>query len=414
MKIVHISHSDIIGGASRAAYRIHKMLLKNSIDTSMLVNIKSSSDPTVFSTDSKIEKLVNKWKQHLRFPINKILNSKLHGMHSPSIMPSKFLKKINSYNADIVHLHWVQGEMLSIKDISKINKPLIWTFHDMWPFCGCEHYAYNDRYIEGYTSNNRSKNEPRYFDINRWRWSQKVKSFTKPIQIISPSKWMTDCIKKSYLMKNWPIETISFPIDTSVWRPKEKYLIRKQLNLEQNSKIIIFGAIGGKKDERKGYAILESALKYLKNISSFNNFIIITFGGDTKKIFYENGFKIYNFGIIDNDEFLRKLYSCSDVFAIPSKLEAFGQTALEANASGTPVVCFNKTGVSDIIEHKKTGYIAEYLNEKDFATGIEWILKNSTETNFDDNCVNRVENLFSEEVIIKKYRNIYNNLLLIK
>ena len=143
-------------------------------------------------------------------------------------------------------MHWVQGEMLSIKDISKINKPLIWSFYDMWPFCGCEHYAYNDRYTEGYKSNNRSENEPWYFDINRWRWSQKAKLFTKPIQILSPSKWMTDCVKKSYLMKNWPVETISLPIDTSVWSPKEKYSIRKELNLEQNSKIIT-GAVGGKK-----------------------------------------------------------------------------------------------------------------------------------------------------------------------
>lgn len=414
MKILHISHSDIMGGAGRAAYRTHKMLLKNAVDSSMFVNIKSSSDPNVFSTESKIGKVVNGVKQHLRFPINKILNSKLYGMHSPSILSSKLLKKINSYNADIVHLHWVQGEMLSIKDISKINKPLIWSFHDMWPFCGCEHYAYNDRYTEGYKSKNRSENEPWYFDINRWRWSQKAKLFTKPIQILSPSKWMTDCVKKSYLMKKWPVETISHPIDTSQWSPKEKYSIRKELNLEQNSKIITFGAAGGIKDERKGYKFFELTLKYFESITSFSNLTIITFGGGAKKVFNENKLKFYNFGNINNDEFLRKIYSCSDVFVIPSKKEAFGLTALEANACGTPVVCFDRTGTSDIIEHKKTGYIAKFLNEKDFATGIEWVLKNSSKTNFVVNSRKRVENLFSEEVILKKFLNVYNNLLLIK
>ena len=78
------------------------------------------------------------------------------------------------------------------------NKPLIWTFHDMWPFCGCEHYAYNTRYSDGYRSDNRSKNEYRFFDINRWRWEKKVSLFKKPIQILSPSRWMTNCIKKLY------------------------------------------------------------------------------------------------------------------------------------------------------------------------------------------------------------------------
>ena len=91
--------------------------------------------------------------------------------------------------------------MLSIKEISEIKKPIVWSFHDMWPFCGCEHYAYNLRYSEGYKDSNRSKNEFKFFDINRWRWEQKLKLFHKPIQIISPSSWMTNCVKKSYFMK---------------------------------------------------------------------------------------------------------------------------------------------------------------------------------------------------------------------
>ena len=128
-------------------------------------------------------------------------------MHSPSILSSKWLKKINTSNADIVHLHWIQGEMISIKEISEIKKPIVWSFHDMWPFCGCEHYAYNLRYYEGYNSENRSKNEFWFFDINRWIWERKVKYFKKPLQIISPSNWMTNCVKKFY-NENWPIETI--------------------------------------------------------------------------------------------------------------------------------------------------------------------------------------------------------------
>ena len=77
---------------------------------------------------------INSKRQHLRFPLNKLLNSNLYGMHSPSILPSTWLKKINKSDADIIHLHWVQGEMLSIKEIGEIKKPIIWSFHDMWPF----------------------------------------------------------------------------------------------------------------------------------------------------------------------------------------------------------------------------------------------------------------------------------------
>ena len=264
MKIVHLSHSDINGGASRATYRLHKMLLKYGISSSMWVDIKKSNDPTVLGPDSKIDKFFKENRQHLRFPFNKLLKSKIYGMHSLSLLPSSWLKKINSSNADIIHLHWIQGEMLSLNEISQIKKPVIWTFHDMWPFTGTEHYAYNNRYIEGYSFKNVYENEFRYFDINRWRWEYKIKVFKKPFQIISPSNWMTNCIKKSYLMKHWPVETIPCPIDIDKWCPIEKKTSRKEFKFSDNSKLIIFGAVGGKKDIRKGFELLELALKRLK------------------------------------------------------------------------------------------------------------------------------------------------------
>ena len=42
-----------------------------------------------------------------------------------------------------------------------------------------------------------------------------------------------------------------------------------------------------------------------------------------------------------------------DLLILPSKLEAFGQIASEAILCGTPVIGFNKTGLDDIIVHKK-------------------------------------------------------------
>ena len=95
----------------------------------------------------------------------------------------------------------------------------------------------------------------------------------------------------------------------------------------------------------------------------------------------------------------------------PSKLETLGQTAIEALACGTPVVAFKGTGLSDIVEHKKTGYLAEALNEKDLAKGINWVLEKSSDNTLNIASRKRVENFFSENEIIKNYKNIYNNLL---
>ena len=82
-------------------------------------------------------------------------------LHSPSFLSSSWVKKINSSDADIVNLHWVQHEMLSVSDISKIKKPLVWTLHDMWGFCGAEHISWDKRWLDGYNVDNRPNYESR-------------------------------------------------------------------------------------------------------------------------------------------------------------------------------------------------------------------------------------------------------------
>ena len=86
---------------------------------------------------------------------------------------------------------------------------------------------------------------------------------------------------------------------------------------------------------------------------------------------------------------------------VPSKMETFGLTALEALSCGTPVVAFNKTGVSDIVKHKENGFLAEFMNEKDLANGIDWILKNPDQKLLFRNSRKRVENHFSKKLLLK-------------
>ena len=64
-----------------------------------------------------------------------------------NVILSKNLKLINSLKPDYVNLHWIGNETISISDVNKIDAKIIWTLHDMWPFCGAEHYTNSSRYI---------------------------------------------------------------------------------------------------------------------------------------------------------------------------------------------------------------------------------------------------------------------------
>ena len=352
MKVIHLSYSDINGGAARATYRIHHALRKEGIDSRMWVNKLSSDDWTVEGPLNKIDKAFIELRPRI---INNLLTKTLKTdnliIHSPSVLSSKWVKRINSSDADIVHLHWIQGEMFSISDIAKIKKPIVWSPQDMWVFSGAEHYTNDYRWRDGYRSDNRPSYESG-FDLNRWTWKRKKKYWQRPIQIIASSQWLATCVNESLLMSNWPVSVVPNTINTDYWKPLDKKFARNQLDLPVNSPLVLFGAIGGSKDPQ-----------------------LVIFGQHRPQSPPSLGFPVHYMGHLYDDLSLRALYSSVDAMLIPSRQDNLPNTGLEAHACATPVIAFNTGGLADIVEHKSTGYLAKTFDIKDFANGIIWTLE---------------------------------------
>jgi len=414
VRIIHLSYCDINGGACRATYRIHQSLLKQGVYSRLWVNEKLSDDWTVEDLNNKTIKVLNKLRpQVINHSLVKMLKTENKIIHSPSVLPSNWVKHINNSDVDIVHLHWIQGEMLSIKDISKIKKPIVWTLHDMWAFCGAEHYTNDNRWREGYYRNNR----PNYelgFDLNRWTWNRKKKYWKSPIQIITPSNWLAKCVKESALMKSWPVSVIYYPIDTEQWAPMDKKHARQLLNLSQDANLILFGAAGKKKDPRKGYDLLLSALECIKADKKIKKIELVVFGQSKPKSQPDLGFPIHYFGHLYDNLSLRALYSATDLMAVPSRQDNLPNTAVEAQACGTPVVSFDIGGLPDIIEHQKTGYLAKPFDTNDLAQGIDWVLNAENYSELCKNAHDKVLKEFDSEVVAKKYIALYEKILLNK
>ncbi|POT26556.1 glycosyl transferase [Citrobacter freundii] len=378
MKPLIIAQNDIVGGAARATYRLHQALRLSGVESEVRVRNKYSDDPYIIGAQNKKEKLINAIRPRLGQLIDKLQKTDNYNFHSGNWVPSRWSKEINSSDATVVNLHWVSGETISLKDIGKIRKPVIWTMHDMWPFCGSEHYApdeANSRWAVGYTAQNRPKTESG-IDTDKISFLRKGLAWNTPMHIVSPSAWLADCAKRSKLFRHSNITVIPNALDTSIYKPIDKHFSRSLLGLPQDKKIILFGAVGGTKDKRKGYDLLIESLKSLSNQISNDEVVCAIFGQSKPKERVEIPFPIKWLGHVHDDVTLSLIYNAADVMVVPSRQDNLPQTATESISCGVPVVAFGCTGFFDVVSHMQDGYLAKPFDIEDMASGIKLIIEN--------------------------------------
>lgn len=405
MKVLHLNHTDSGGGAARAAYRLHRCLLEFGIESQMWVDIAQSGDWTVCSPSSKLEKVLRPIRAQVGWQARRILTTANPILHSPALLSSRWLRRINSSDADIVHLHWVQAEMLSISDIGRIEKPIVWTLHDMWAFCGAEHYTEDARWKTGYRKDNRPPHEAG-FDLNRWTWQRKKKHWRNRMHIVAPSQWLGRCVSESALMRDFPVSVVPNPLDTGSWRPIDQRVARQTMQLPQDAPLLLFGAIGGQSDRRKGFDLLLAALEQLPG--RVENMQIVILGQMPPREPVKISFPVHYTGHLYDDVSLRLLYSAVDAMAIPSRQDNLPNTAVEAQACGTPVIAFNTGGLPDIVQHGQTGYLADAFDPQSLAAGIERVLRESRQSRImSQNSLATAARKFAPEIVARQYREVY-------
>ena len=120
------------------------------------------------------------------------------------------------------------------------------------------------------------------------------------------------------------------------------------------------------------------------------------------------GFPIHYSGHLHDDISLRLLYAAADVMVVPSRQEAFGQTASEAHACGSPVVAFATGGLVDIVEDRVTGALAEPFDPASLAAAIRWVLENpQRRLQLGQAARQRAEMLFNPKRIAGLYAEVY-------
>lgn len=356
MKILHLSYSDIGGGAAQAAYRIHQSLQETGVDSSMLVTQRCTRDPSVtrFQPSRQLPRRLARGIR--RFSIHsEITRQKQPGnaelfSEDRSWLGSELAKGLPE--CDLIHLHWVAGfvDLLDFLPKAAQKAPLVWTLHDMNPFTGGCHYdGHCGKFslrcgmcpmLTGSTEN----------DLSRKVWERKRAAFasvpSSRLRLVSPSRWLTSQASQSSLLRDYQITTIPYGLDLQAFAPREKAFARKVLGIPLEAKVVLFVA-ESISQKRKGYQILLDAIQPLEDL-----FLLSLGKGEAPRRKAS-----LHLGFVEQSRLLSLVYSAADVFAITSLEDNLPQTLLEAMACGIPAVGFKVGGIPDAILHEKTGLL---------------------------------------------------------
>lgn len=412
LKVLTVAATDRIGGAGIAAYRTHRALLDAGVQAQMLVWRKTTSDPTVQRLAKRLNlrararrKLAARRNQDLLKSHPRLGGSAYWSLNQFSY---PIAGVINQFAADITHFHWVGDNFMPIQQLASIEQPLVWTLHDMWAFTGGCHYAGDCmRFLET-CGNCPQLADPGRDDISARVNKQKRKAWAQiPFTVVCPSRWLADCAAQSAILKDKRIEVIANPIDTSAFKPLDGREARYAFNLPLDKKLVLFGAVGGTADPRKGFAYLHEALSAFAESDGVE---LVIFGADNE----DNGGSIdldvpmHRIGILHDNVSLNLLYSACDVFVLPSLQDNLPNTLLEALACGTPCVAFDTGGIGDLLQHQENGYLAQLADAENLRQGIEWSLAQEW---WAERIHQRVAERYAAERISEQYVGLYQSIL---
>ena len=419
MKILIINKSLKNGGAAIAAKRLFDALKQNGSEVKMLVegSVDETEDIKCIAHNKP-----EKRKTLFRFALERLYflpyekNKSVRYQFSPAKVGIDISQHPWVQEADIIHLHWINHGFLSLDGLKKLfelNKPIVWTMHDMWPFTGGCHYVGTcDRFMEGCGHCPMLRFSGKH-DLSARIYGQKENIWAKThIYGVGCSEWMADLARKSGLMQGQQITSIPNPIDTNIFKPLDKKECRTAFDLPTNKRLLLFGA-ANINDPRKGVKQLIHALELLNESHPELNedLELVVFGKSNEEHLNSLPYKWHSIQFLSDTHKIAQLYNCADAFVLPSLEDNLPNTVMESLACGVPVVAFDIGGVPQMIKHNETGYLSKANDCEDLAQGIFHILFEYDTEKLQISARNFVLENYSNNLIAQRYTDLYTSLL---
>ncbi len=416
MRVLIVNTSERTGGAAVAAGRLVDALCNYGVKAKMLVRDKETTKLTVCALPGQKRcQLHFLWERfvvwyHLMFQRKHLFDIDIANCGSDITRLPEFQE------ADVIHLHWINQGMLSLRNIRQIldsGKPVVWTMHDIWPATALCHLTLDCRRFEtGCQSCRLLPKGGAADDLSAQVWHRKQQMLSGHlVTFVACSQWLASEARKSALLQGQQVVSIPNTIDTRIYVPGIQAAARLLLGLPQEGRVILF-ASQRVTNRYKGMSYLVDACQRLSKLypEQTKNLSVAILGGHAEEISGQLPFRTYPLGYINDEHRIVAAYQAADVFVLPSLSENLPNTIMEAMACGVPSVAFHIGGIPEEIDHQQNGYVARYCDSDDLAEGIRWTLFEANHDVVRKACLQKVAQCYSQQSVAKSYYDLYENL----
>jgi len=412
MRVLHLSTYDTYGGAAIAAHRLHAGMCAAGVQSAMWVRRRYGTDDRVMWLNGSFHQVAARMGRRLDRWIARRGGWRGPAPFSPGLIGWSARKMVNAWAPDIVHAHWIVDGFFDVREFSALGRPVVWTFHDMWPITGGCAYAQTCRRYEGTCGLCPLLGAKRENDLSHRMWVRKKAAYAGvPMVGVAPSRWLAGIARRSSLFRERDIRSVPNGVDVRRFAVRDRAADRALLGLPAGRRIILAGASHFRTDARKGFDLFTEVAARLAGFDRVG-YAFVVFGGKLAGRFSVDGVEVTELGTVRGEDELASVYAAADLFVAPSREDNFPNTLLESFACGTPAAGFAIGGIPEIIEDGVEGCVARPFNAAELAAKIHGLCSDSRALAEARSAARRkAEKSWSVEASVGAYLALYDELL---
>lgn len=408
MKVVYVNNQIQLGGAETVVQQLRSGLKSLGHESPFYVS-HGKSYP-------RGEAIIPFYPRILSRLSHTRLNSIVEKLFPRSAWTDRSFRHLAKVDADIIHIHNFHGDYASIESLAFVakKKPVVWTFHAFWGITGgCDHPKNCFRYQDACGECPQVGIWPiGKLDNTAVQLQNKLAMLSSaPLNIVAPSHHLAEKVRNSKVGKAWKVFEIPNGVDPSRFHPERKRDVefRRSLGLKVDLPIVLV-VNRNFQDTQKGHAMVHEALA----MNAGTDAQIVLVGGNSQWAASQlpPGLNIIDGGYVASREHMARLFEAADIFLFASPAENFPCVILEAMSAGCCVVATPTSGVTEQIEHDKTGFLADSIGGEALGNIMRKVLSDrSAWKRIGDSARRRVEERFSEKVMVDRHLALYEEII---